>query len=166
MSQNFTLEGHDLSDLFDLTKPPVSFADDCKNHIPEYGSLVYTVWNPAEEFIYVGIGGTGQKPDTPLEDRNPRSRISQHSQGRRSGDQFCIYVHDFFVLPQLIASGEYEPERGYLDRLTKEYIHEHLRYRFKVFQTEDSVQIVRHLETALKKGAFGFPPPFLNGSVG
>ncbi len=48
----------------------------------------------------------------------------------------------------------------------KEYIHEHLRYRFKVFQTEDSIQIVRHIETVLKKGAFGFPPPFLNGSVG
>ena len=82
------------------------------------------------------------------------------------GDQFCIYVHDFFVLPQLIASGPYEPKRGYLDRLTKQYIHEHLRYRFKVFQTEDSIQIVRHIETALKKGAFGFPPPFLNSSVG
>jgi len=39
----------------------------------------------------------------------------------------------------------------------KEYIHEHLRYRFKVFQ---------NIETVLKKGAFGFPPPFLNGSVG
>lgn len=164
MSQEFTLEGHDLSDLFDLNKPAISFADDHKSHIPSFGSIIYAVWDLDDQFVYVGIGGTGQTASTPLEKRNPRSRINQHAQGRRSGDQFCVYVHDFFVLPRLVASGEYEPKRGQLDRLTKAYIHEHLRYRFKVFQTEDSIQIVRHLETVLKKGGFGFPPPFLNGS--
>ena len=163
MSPEYGLDGHDLSDLFDLTKPPISFSDDCKSHIPSFGSIIYTIWDLEEMFIYVGIGGTGQSPETSLEKRNPRSRINQHAQGRRSGDQFCVYVHDFFVLPKLVASGEYEPERGLLDRLTKEFIHENLRYRFKVFQTTDSIQIVRSLETQLKNGSFGFPPPLLNG---
>ena len=116
MSQKFDLEGHDLSALFDLTNPAISFAADCKDHIPEFGSIIYTIWDPDDQFMYVGIGGTGKTQDK----RKPRSRINQHASGGRSGDQFCIYVHDFFVLPQLISSGEYE---AWISRPTDQGIH-------------------------------------------
>ena len=162
---NYTLDGHDLSDLFSSEKPLISFTDDHTKHVPEYGSIIYTVWDLDEKFIYVGIGGTQTNKDgtpKPLKERKSRSRIKSHSSGRRSGDQFCIYVHDFFVVPELVKSGTFERKRRQLDILTKDYIHRNLRYRVKAFQTEDGIQIVRKLEKEIQRGFFG-TPPVLNG---
>ncbi len=158
---DYTFDGHDLSSLFNLNLPSFAFSDDVKKNVPSFGSIIYTVWDSNDEFIYVGIAGT--QHTKPVKNRNPRSRMESHSSGHRSGDQFCIYIQDFFVLPKIFESGEYEPRRGYLDQLTKEYIHQNLRYRVMSFQTEDSVSIVRDLENKIKRGAFEFPPPFLNG---
>jgi hypothetical protein len=160
MMTNYILDGHDLSDLFSFNTPSISFGEDYKKHVPSFGSIIYTVWDLDEKFIYVGIAGTQNKP---VKERNPLSRIREHCSGRRSGDQFCIYVHDFFVLPKIIESGTYKPTKGHLDRLTKEYLHNNLSYRVVGFKTEDSVEIVRALENKIKKGIFGFPPPYLNG---
>jgi hypothetical protein len=57
--------------------------------------------------VYVGVAG-----------RNPRgaglaSRLRSHASGRRSGDQFCGYVADQYVLPELT------PERARLLRGTR-----------------------------------------------
>ena len=81
----------------------------------------------------------------------------------RSGDQFCVYVQDFFVIPEIVKSGNYVPEKGLLDKLTKKYIHENLSYRYVVFQDENSIQIVRSLESKIKCGESSFGTPFLNG---
>ena len=151
----------DITPLFDLDTPPTPFSSPEIENIPEFGSIIYTVWNKRSDFIYVGIGGI--KSGVPLNQRNPRSRIKQHSAGARSGDQFCVYVQDFFVIPKIVQSGNYVPERGLLDKLTKEYIHENLSYRFIVFQDDDSIQIVRDLESEIKNGIGGFGTPFLNG---
>ena len=112
-----------------------------------------------EQFIYVGIGGTQDKL---VRERDPRSRIREHRSGRRSGNQFCCYVHDYYVIPELVRSGEFERKKRYLDILTRDYIHRNLRYRVKGFQTEDSVKIVRELEKKIQRGFFG-TPPVLNG---
>ena len=156
---NYTLDGHDLSDLFSSEKPLISFTGDHTKHVPEYGSIIYTVWDLDEKFIYVGIGGTQDKP---VRERDPRSRIREHRSGRRSGNQFCCYVHDYYVIPELVRSGEFERKKRYLDILTRDYIHRNLRYRVKGFQTEDSVKIVRELEKKIQRGFFG-TPPVLNG---
>ena len=158
---NYIIDGHDISRLFDEKYPTIRFSENPKNHIPDVGSMVYTVWNNDDKFIYVGISGVGQSSNTPLEKRNPVSRMISHRSGRRSGDQFCIYVHDFFVIPELIKKGIFEPSHGLLDRLTKQYIHENLSYRFCCFQTEDSNKIVRKIETEIINGYFGLKP-FLN----
>jgi hypothetical protein len=152
----------DLTELFDPAIEAVPFADPRINEIPSPGSIIYTVWHDELGFIYVGIGGVGQSSTTPLEKRNPRSRIKEHSLGRRSGDQFCVYVHDFFVIPELIKSGSFIPEKGLLDKLTKAYIHKHLSYRFMVFQTDDSARLVRDLEIEIQRGVPGFGKPMLN----
>jgi hypothetical protein len=148
---SYHVDGHDLSDLFDSI--PISFRDDCRKHIPTTGSVIYTVWNQEKDFIYVGISGLQKS----LEKRNPQSRIQSHTRGRRSGNQFCIYVHDFYVIPEIVKKSAYEPSRGHLDSLTKEYIQKNLSYRFKSFQNEDSVKIVRNLEKEIQKGIFGDP---------
>ena len=129
------------------------------NHIPEYGSILYTVFLDQKEFIYVGIGGLSGKS---VKERNPRSRIIQHSQGRRSGDQFCIYIQDFYVIPSIINK-KYEPKKGYLDTLTKEFIQSRLTYRYLVVQTDDSDKVVRRLERELQSNQHGHGVPKLNG---
>jgi hypothetical protein len=129
------------------------------NHIAEYGSILYTVFLDQKEFIYVGIGGLSGKS---VKERNPRSRIIQHSQGRRSGDQFCIYIQDFYVIPSIINK-TYEPKKGYLDTLTKEFIQSRLTYRYLVIQSDDSDKVVRRLERELQSNQHGHGVPKLNG---
>ena len=80
----------------------------------------------------------------------------------RSGDQFCIYIHDFYVIPEIVKQFSYQPSTGALDKLTKDYIRTHLSYRFVSFESADSDRIVRSLETQMKSGAFGLHP-ILNG---
>lgn len=162
MTNNQTHIGVDCRELFDPLVEPISFQDNPRDHIPATGSIIYTVWDRDGQWIYVGIGGVGQSPNTPLEKRNPRSRILQHRSGLRSGDQFCIYVHDYYIVPRLELS-TYEFKRGDLDRMTKEFIQKELFYRFMVFQTDNGNRLVRDLETILKKGVQGIGKPLLNG---
>jgi hypothetical protein len=63
--------------------------------IPGSGAGVYTIWDDEGALVYVGVAG-----------RNPSgkglaSRLRSHASGRRSGDQFCVYVADHYVLPAL-----------------------------------------------------------------
>ena len=104
MTTNQIINGHDVSNLFDLTNSPISFNDDHKDFIPDYGSMIYTVWDKDGKFVYVGICGLEGK-------KNPRGRIAQHRSGRRSSDQFCTYIQDFYVLPEMLKTGSYEPKK-------------------------------------------------------
>ena len=157
---NYVLDGIDVSALFDSSISPISFSEDPRRHIPKKGSIIYSVWDKDEKFIYIGISGLQKS----LEKRSPLSRMISHASGRRSGDQFCIYIHDFYVIPKLIEKGEYSPSIGVLDKLTKDFIQSNLSYRFVGFETDDSDEIVRSLENQIKSGAFGFSPS-LNGST-
>ena len=147
--------------LFSDAVPLNPFNSESLKGIPEYGSIIYTVFLDKSEFIYVGIGGLSGKT---VQDRNPRSRILQHIQGRRSGDQFCIYIQDFYVIPTIINK-TYEPKKGYLDTLTKEFIQSRLTYRYLVVQTEDSNTVVRRLERELQNNEHGHGVPKLNGVI-
>ena len=64
-------------------------------------SGVYTIWNGGV-FLYVGMAWAHR------DDSNPKAvgvfgRLSSHASGRRSGGQFCIYICDRFVVPELNA---------------------------------------------------------------
>ena len=157
---NYILDGHDLSALFDSSTSPISFSENPRGFVPDKGSIIYSVWDKDEKFIYVGISGT-QKD---LKKREPLTRIIEHSSGRRSGDQFCIYVHDFYIIPKLVKEGIFIPKKGLLDNLTKDYIRSNFSYRFVAFNTDNSDVIVRNLEKKIKSGAFGLSPS-LNGTV-
>ena len=155
-----TIDGHNVSSLFEGESGLISFSEDPRRHIPNKGSIIYSVWDKDDKFIYIGISGLQKS----LEKRSPLSRMISHASGRRSGDQFCIYIHDFYVIPKLIKKGEYSPSIGVLDKLTKDFIQNNLSYRFVGFETDDSDEIVRRLENQIKSGAFGFSP-LLNGNV-
>ena len=152
---------HDLSSLFSAATPLRAFSTSNIAEVPAFGSIIYTVFLDGTDYIYVGIGGLSGKS---VQERNPRSRIIQHAQGRRSGDQFCIYIQDFYVIPSIINS-QYTPKKGYLDMLTKEFIQKRLSYRYLVVQTDDSDKIVRRLERELQNDLHEFGVPKLNGKL-
>jgi hypothetical protein len=89
------------------------------------------------------------------------SRLASHARGRRSGDQFCVYVADRLVLPQLTANditaiGTAELS---LDALVASLIHNRLKYRF--VETTDGA-LARELERMIRQGALPAGPPTLN----
>jgi hypothetical protein len=116
--------------------------------VPRSGAGIYTVWDNAGELIYVGIAG-----------RNPNgsglaSRLRSHASGRRSGDQFCVYVADHYVMPDLthrqieaIRDGELS-----MDRLVRDRIRDHFAYRFAAADTYAEAMAI---ENAIKSGALG-----------
>jgi hypothetical protein len=74
--------------------------------VPKVAAGVYTIWEHSR-LIYVGMAGRGltaehiKAPDEPRTAKGPWTRLNSHASGRRSGDQFCVYVCDRFVVPQL-----------------------------------------------------------------
>jgi hypothetical protein len=133
------------------------FADWPHSDIPTIGSAVYTVWDRDGSFVYVGMSGRSQT----AVGRGVWGRLNSHASGRRSGDQFCIYVCDRLVLHGLhnrlseVATGELS-----LDQATRSYIRERLGYRFVVVNTP---QQAFDLERLMQRGGTGAGMPFLNG---
>ena len=50
---NYVLDEQDLSALFDSSISPISFSQNPRNHIPITGSIIYSVWDKGEKFIYI-----------------------------------------------------------------------------------------------------------------
>jgi hypothetical protein len=103
-----------------------SFRDWPNRDVPTFGAGVYTIWHRDGRFIYVGMSGRGISADTPRRNRphGLYTRLRSHANGQRSGDQFCVYVADRFVLPTLtqediaaIAAGRHQ-----MDALVRRYI--------------------------------------------
>jgi hypothetical protein len=148
------------------TCAPIPFSAWPDPRVPGAAAGVYTVWR-GDEFIYVGMAGRG------LDEERIRShaangarkgladRLNSHASGRRSGDQFCVYVADRLVLPSLssdeirgIGSGEL-----LLDSKVRGFVRGHLQFRFVV--TRDGREAAE-LERAIQRGALGDQKPFLN----
>jgi len=104
-----------------------SFADWPNSSVPTFGAGVYTVWDDVGRFIYVGMSGRGITAET-VRRNTPQgiyTRLQSHASGRRSGDQFCVYVADRIVLQTLsqddiaaIAAGRHQ-----MDAFVRRYIH-------------------------------------------
>ena len=140
-----------------------SFSDWPNPAVPAFGAGVYTVWHHDGRFIYVGMSGRGITGDSTRRNtpRGIYTRLQSHASGRRSGDQFCVYVADRLVLPNLshediaaIAAGRHQ-----IDAFVRRYIHENLCYRFVMLP--DGVAAYR-VEKAIKAGAWGNGRPLLN----
>src|SRR6187431_3053538 len=97
--------------------PPYLFAEWPNMAVSTFGAGVYTIWHKNGQFIYVGMSGRGMTTET-IRRNKPQgiyTRLQSHASGRRSGDQFCVYVADRLVLPALsqddittIASGRHQ----------------------------------------------------------
>ena len=108
-----------------------------------------------------GITAETTRRNTPL---GIHTRLQSHASGRRSGDQFCVYVADRLVLPALsqdditaIASG-----RHHMDAFVRRYIHDNLSYRFVLMPDGSSAYAV---EKTIKQGEWEHGCPLLNPRV-
>jgi hypothetical protein len=141
------------------------FADWPNEAVLAVAAGAYTVWED-ERLVYAGMAGRSLTEDSILEHRTDptrvtglRSRLASHASGRRSGDQFCVYVADRLVLPRLepeaiqaIAAGATS-----FDALVREYIHTRFGYRFV-----EAANGARELERAVREGQLSAGKPFLN----
>ena len=89
------------------------------------------------------------------------SRLSSHAAGRRSGDQFCVYVADRLVLHALSSEqiGEIAAGRLSLDALVRTLIHTYLAYRF--IEVADGAEAQR-IEAAIQIGVLAAGKPLLS----
>jgi len=69
-------------------------------------------------------------PDEPVKAKDLWTRLNSHASGRRSGDQFCVYVCDRFVVPALSVAQQAQIAEGRLalDKLTRELIRDRYAY--------------------------------------
>jgi hypothetical protein len=147
--------------------PLFSFADWPNDLVPRRAVGVYTIWR-ADDFIYVGMSGRGAQredfvagPGQPAQAKGLWTRLNSHASGRRSGDQFNIYICDRFIVPILTPAQQRQIGQGdlLLDQLTRSYIREHLSYRFAVYADGTEALAVEH---AVRGGALPATRPYLN----
>lgn len=140
-----------------------SFSDWPNPAVSAFGAGVYTIWHHDGRFIYVGMSGRGIGLDTPRRNtpQGLYTRLQSHASGRRSGDQFCVYVADRLVLPTLsqediraIAAGRHP-----MDAFVRRYIHDNLSYRFAMLPDGATAF---EIEAKIKSGSWTYGPPFLN----
>ena len=125
--------------------------------VPRTGSAVYTVWDRDGSFVYVGMSGRSSTATG----RGLWGRLNSHASGRRSGDQFCIYVCDRLVLHGLhnqlaeVAAGALS-----LDEATRIYVRERLGFRYFSVPTPSAAF---ELERSIQRGSSPAGRPLLNG---
>lgn len=142
------------------------FADWPNPAVPNGRIGVYTVWH-GDQLIYVGMAGRAIGPDADTSEpasgklTGLRSRLASHASGRRSGDQFCIYVFDRLVLPALSRQQIEDAARGQLslDGLTRQLIRQSFSYRFTLVR--DAVT-ARAVEKQIQREGLANQPPLLN----
>ena len=121
------------------------FADWPSKDVPKGKSGVYLIYQ-GNDLKYVGMASA-----------NLYGRLNQHARGKRSGDQFCVYVGDRLVMPKLgidqmkgVFSGEYS-----LDDAIREFVRSQLSYRYIVVADNPTArELERHgLDVAKGQGA-------------
>ena len=148
------------------TGPCHRFSDWPNPLVPKVAAGVYTVWEDGR-LVYVGMSGRGlaaediAAPDEPAKAKGLWTRLDSHASGRRSGDQFCVYVCDRFVVPHLSSERQLQIGDGVvsLDALTREYIRDRFEYRYV---TVDNGREALALEREVQRGAMSGGKPFLN----
>lgn len=146
---------------------PSHFGDWPNPYVPSVAAGIYTVWR-GDRLLYVGMSGRGLSTASIIQHRRALargkglwSRLNSHASGRRSGDQFCVYISDCIVLPMLRPADIARIAAGHLslDLLTRGYIREHLSYRW--VETVDGRTAMR-AERIMRRGALTRGKPHLN----
>ena len=156
----------DLSGLFE--GPLFLFDEWPTGDVPAVTAGVYTIFE-GSSFLYVGMSGRAATAPEISEaaQRGKRKflwvRLNAHASGRRSGDQFCVYVADRLVLPILSADDRTAIAAGdrSFDSFVRSYVRSHLSFRW--LATIDGAQALE-IEDEVRRGHHG-PQPVLNPIV-
>jgi hypothetical protein len=141
-----------------ISGPMFSFSGGLHHTLPLAAHGVYTIWKDSQ-FLYVGIAG--RKLDLSIVQKKMRGlkdRLDSHWKGRRSGDQFAVYVFDRFIVSSLTDDQRRQFETGELqgDILTRSFIQQQLSYRFLVTTSyKEAMTIEAHLRRG--RTSAGFP---------
>jgi hypothetical protein len=144
-----------------ISGPLFPFCEGLHENLPLASYGVYTIWKDTQ-FIYVGIAG--RRLDLIVHHvkmKGLKDRLESHWRGRRSGDQFAVYVFDRFVVPTLTEQQKRQFESGELegDSLTRSFIQKHFCYRFA---RTDSYKEAWAIEVHMAKGLTSAGLPRLN----
>ena len=122
-----------------INGPSFRFSDWPVERVPVIAAGVYSIWEQGT-LLYVGMsgkgGGAGQEALKAAVKRGRpwglRTRLASHASGSRSGDQFCIYVADYLVLPELTLLDIHKiaKREASFDEYVKRYIRDRLIFRF------------------------------------
>ena len=153
-----------LAELHD--GPLYRFADWPNPAVPNGRIGVYTVWHD-DQLLYVGMAGraisAGAADSEPASGKltGIRSRLASHASGRRSGNQFCVYVFDRLILPALSREQIDGAARGQfsLDELTRQLIRRSFSYRFTLL---NDAATARAVERQIQREGLAGRPPLLN----
>ena len=145
--------------------PLYRFADWPNPAVPNGRIGVYAVWHD-DQLVYVGMAGRAIGPEVADSEAASgrltgiRSRLASHASGRRSGDQFCVYVFDRLILATLSREQIDGAARGQLslDGLTRQLIRHSLSYRFAFLQDAATTRAVE--KQIQREGLVGEPPLF------
>ena len=130
--------------------------------VPVLAAGVYVIWD-GQQLIYCGMSGREFEKAQSAQRKKYGliNRLASHASGRLSGDQFCVYVANRLVIPNLqaeqlnkFASGELT-----LDRLTRTYIHARLDYQFAIVESSRQAY---ELEMKARQGMIFGAKPLLN----
>jgi predicted GIY-YIG superfamily endonuclease len=134
----------DLEELwYQLNRQPVhAFADWPNREIPKGKPGAYLIYQ-SSKWIYIGMTF-----------KNLQSRLNQHASGRRSGDQFCVYLGDRLVMPKLgidqmkdLFSGELS-----LDHEIKKFVRSQLSYRYLLVKDDPTARTLEAHGLQVAKG--------------
>ena len=140
------------------------FSDWPNSSIPTISAGVYAIWN-GDQLFYCGMSGRQIEKHRSKRKFGLITRLNSHASGRLSGDQFCVYVANRLVIPELkpddlarFATGDLR-----LDTLTKAYIHNHLEYQFVIVESSAAAY---EAEISARNGSLFGQKPMLNPLIG
>ena len=134
-------------------------------NIPQVAAGVYVIWY-GEELLYAGM--SGREIEKAVKDGKKKyglvTRLASHASGRLSGDQFCVYVANRIVIPELKQSqlNKFRDGTVTLDQMTKKFIRTKLEYQYLLVECS---QDAYDLENYCRSGAIFNRKPTLNPSI-
>lgn len=146
----------------DRFSPRFPFAAWPNPSVPAVAAGVYGIWKDGE-LIYCGMSGReiDSKGKAAPKKYGWVTRLNSHASGRLSGDQFCVYMANRFVIPSLKAEELPLFASGLLtlDARTKTFIHDHLDDAYALVDTSADAY---ELERAARRGEVFDVKPYLN----
>jgi hypothetical protein len=138
------------------------FSDWPNSLVPMVAAGNYAIW-ANESLIYCGMSGRQFDPIVAASKKKHGlyTRLASHASGRLSGDQFCVYVANRFVIPSLTPEvfPRFADGSVRLDELTKRYIHQNFEYQFLCV---DGGTAAYQLESECRRGITFGVKPYLN----